>query len=407
MANEITEISEVKAPGSTPRIPLKLEIHRPDLLSKCRPFQLQVLCHLEHIRLSWFLRGANINLLFAVFTPDIVICPTTASDFDFTFDCGWIDIKGNVNWYSKTPDQCPHVSPITLNGKLPSVGSSHCYIVRPVGVMLDSTNITNYYLVTNFTDIYTGKILDNPAYTAYAFFFDPSSNILLNNDTEMASDANPFLQELIRPVLISPLKRFLFRFSQTEWNYLKNERSWLGKSGFPFVPRKNVTTLNFVIQETSYNATNYDALSAISISADYTKQTNRLVHHNCAKRRVVYRRAIFFGSWSLSTSLWGETGLAHVIRFGPSPFETNPENPIEEIDGNHATGGGDDSDDVRRRLYGLESQMVIVRNHFLNMDNLLPGTIGVAVRSGTVAGPGRSGTVADPVPSETVAGPKI
>ncbi|RUS27987.1 hypothetical protein BC938DRAFT_482488 [Jimgerdemannia flammicorona] len=39
--------------------------------------------------------------------------------------------------------------------------------------MLDSTNLTNYYLTTNFTDIKTGKVLDSPAYAAYVFFFDP------------------------------------------------------------------------------------------------------------------------------------------------------------------------------------------------------------------------------------------
>ncbi|RUS26557.1 hypothetical protein BC938DRAFT_470609 [Jimgerdemannia flammicorona] len=452
MDHETPEISEVKAHGSSSKIPLKLEFHPPEInevktpgywhqhplksLAFFGPPKYSEARWIGYLRIAFsmlfcfavlgtifngFEEAINSTMAVqqstvrmpAVPAPDIVICPTTYNDFNFTFDCAWIDIKGNVNWFSDTPNHCPHISPITVNGKLPSVGSSHCYIVRPVGFMLDSTNVTNYYLATNFTDIITGKVLDNPAYAAYAFFFDPSSNILLNNDTEVASEENPFLQELIRPVLISPQKKFLFDFSQTEWSYLQNERSWLGKTGFPFVPRHTITTLNFVIQEVSYNTTNYDALSTISVGAEYTKQSNRLVHAATVQSVVSSIGGLFSLVAGLYLILFGAKrmspwGLAHIIRLGPSPFETKIEKPVEtspEVDRNHFTGGDEHCDEVRQRLYDLESQMVIVRNHFLNMDDLITGKVSGPVRSGTAVAlgmpPENSGTsVALGIPPE-------
>ncbi|RUS25470.1 hypothetical protein BC938DRAFT_472125 [Jimgerdemannia flammicorona] len=332
----------------------------------------------------------------SVLAPEIVICPATNYDFDFSFDCGFLDAQGEVQWYNDNPNHCPNISLIpTVNENIHSVTSSRCYLVQPRGVVLNS-KVTGYYLVINFTDPTTGTVLDDEAFMAYAYFFHPSynlsfrnshpflclaSNIIVNNDTKLATDENPFLQDLIRPVMITPQRKFFFDFNQIEWDYLENEEGWLGKTGLPFAPRRSVTLLDFTIQSTRYNSTNYDGLSVITITADPTKKSNRLLHSVTVQSVVSSIGGLFCECSTLVAGLYliifgakrlNPWGLAHVIPVIGHRVQYSVVPPQGNVVNYTGSGGGDV---VLQRLHELEVQMQTVRNHFLYMDDFIPETV--------------------------------
>jgi len=177
-------------------------------------------------------------------------------------------------------------------------------------------------------------------------------------------------------VIITPQRQFFFDFNQVEWNYLENEDGWLGKTGLPFAPRRTITVLDFTIQSIPYNSTNYDGLSVITITADPTKQSNRLLHSVTVQSVVSSIGGLISMVAGLYLVLFGAKrlnpwGLAHVIPVSGRQVQYSIIPPTQGVENNSGSGGGDA---VLQKLHELDVQMQIVRNHFLYMDDFIAGT---------------------------------
>ncbi|RUS19152.1 hypothetical protein BC937DRAFT_87925 [Endogone sp. FLAS-F59071] len=178
---------------------------------------------------------------FAGYVLDIIICPLSASGFHIVFRCGYFDDQGNLLWYGN--NSCPHTS---LVEPLPSI-SVDCYLIHPENITLNATN-TNYYLGMNFTDLSTGKVINDTTFLASAMFFDPSSSPKVGLDP-----SSPFYQDLFQTqVLINPTLGINFAFNQIQWSYLTPVGDWISKFGLPFAPRYTAGLYRLAVPRQSF-----------------------------------------------------------------------------------------------------------------------------------------------------------